>query len=108
MGLPAMKLQYDGPLTIATANSRKSVSWKNQDVTWGQLAKRLSIEQRTAESQDEYNVMRKAQKDEIKDVGGFVGGALRNGRRKAESIIHRSLVTLDIDSVPQGETLGKS
>lgn len=103
MGLPAMKLQYDGPLTIATAGSRKSVSWKNQDVTWGQLAKRLSIEQRTAESQDEYNVMRKAQKDEIKDVGGFVGGALRNGRRKAESIIHRSLVTLDIDSVPQGE-----
>lgn len=103
MGLPAMKLQYDGPLTIATAGSRKSASWKNQDITWGQLAKRLSIEQRTAETQDEYNVMRKAQKDEIKDVGGFVGGALRNGRRKAESIIHRSLLTLDIDSVPQGE-----
>lgn len=103
MGLPAMKLQYDGLLTIATAGSRKSASWKNQDISWGQLAKRLSIEQRTAETQDEYNVMRKAQKDEIKDVGGFVGGALRNGRRKAESIIHRSLVTLDIDSVPQGE-----
>ena len=103
MGLPAMKLQYDGPLTIATAGSRKSVSWKNQDITWGQLAKRLSIEQRTAETQDDYNTMRKAQKDDIKDVGGFVGGTLRNGRRKAESIIHRSLLTLDIDSVPQGD-----
>jgi len=28
---------------------------------------------------------------------------LRNGRRKAESIITRQLLTLDIDSVPQGE-----
>ena len=103
MGLPAAKIKYDGPLTIATANSRKSMSWKNQEITWGELAHRLSITQRTAETQDEYKAMRRAQKDEIKDVGGFVGGALRNGRRKAESIIHRRLLTLDIDSVPQGE-----
>lgn len=103
MSLPATNLKYDGPLTIATAGSRKSMSWKNQDITWGQLAHRLSITQRTAETQDEYQTMRRAQKDEIKDVGGFVGGTLRNGRRKAESIIHRGLLTLDIDSVPQGE-----
>jgi predicted P-loop ATPase len=103
MGLPAMKLNYDGPLTIATAGSRKSVSWKNQNVTWGELAQRLSITQRTAETQDEYNSMLRAKKDDIKDVGGFVGGALKNGRRKAESIIYRQLLTLDIDSVPQGE-----
>lgn len=103
MGLPAAKVKYDGPLTIATAGSRKSMSWKNQDITWGELAHRLSITQRTAETQNEYSAMRRAQKDEIKDVGGFVGGALRNGRRKAESIIHRRLLTLDIDSVPQGE-----
>ncbi|MCD8011966.1 MAG: virulence-associated E family protein, partial [Lachnospiraceae bacterium] len=103
MGLPAMKLNYDGPITIATAGSRKSASWKNQETTWGQLAQRLSITQRTAETQDEYSTMRKSQKDDIKDVGGFVGGSLRNGRRKAESIITRQLLTLDIDSVPQGE-----
>uniref|UniRef100_A0AAU8AWF1 Virulence associated protein E n=1 Tax=Dulem virus 37 TaxID=3145755 RepID=A0AAU8AWF1_9CAUD len=103
MSLPATALKYDGPITIATAGSRKSVSWKNQDITWGQLAHRLSITQRTAETQNEYNTMRRAQRDDIKDVGGFVGGALRNGRRKAESIIHRRLLTLDIDSVPQGE-----
>lgn len=54
MGLPAMKLNYDGPITIATAGSRKSTSWKNQETTWGQLAQRLSITQRTAETQDEY------------------------------------------------------
>ena len=103
MNLPALKLKHDGALTIATAGSRKSTSWKNQDILWGQLAKRLSITQRTAETQDEYISMSKAKKSEIKDVGGFVGGMLRNGRRKAESIISRSLLTLDIDSVPQGE-----
>ena len=103
MNLPALKLKHDGALTIATAGSRKSTSWKNQDILWGQLAKRLSITQRTAETQDEYISMSKAKKSEIKDVGGFVGGTLRNGRRKAESIISRSLLTLDIDSVPQGE-----
>lgn len=103
MSLPAAKLKYDGPLTIAVAGSRKSMSWKNKDITWGELVHRLSITQRTAETQEEYGAMRRAQKDEIKDVGGFVGGALRNGRRKAESVICRRLLTLDIDSVPQGE-----
>jgi hypothetical protein len=101
--LPAAKVKYDGPLTIAVGVSRKSTSWKNKDVTWGQLAHRLSITQRTAETGDEYSTMRRAKKDEIKDVGGFVGGSLRNGRRKADSIIHRRLLTLDIDSAPQGE-----
>lgn len=103
MSLLAMKLQYDGPITIATAGSRKSTSWKNRDVMWGELAKRLSITQRTSETQNEYITMAKAKKDEVKDVGGFVGGSLRNGRRKAESIVYRGLLTLDIDSVPQGD-----
>ena len=96
-------LKYDGPLTIATGQSRKSISWKNKDVEWSELVHRLSIPQRTAETEDEYKSMPRAKKDQIKDVGGFVGGALRNGRRKAESIIHRRLLTLDIDSIPAGE-----
>jgi len=103
MSLPAANVKYDGSLTLATANSRKSTSWKNQDISWGQLAYRLSITQRTAETQNEYSSMPRAKKDEAKDVGGFVGGSLRNGRRKAESIIHRQLLTLDIDSIPQGD-----
>ena len=42
----------------------------------------------------------KATKDEqlkIKDGGGYVGGYLRAGRRKPENVIHRQLLTLDID-----------
>jgi predicted P-loop ATPase len=40
---------------------------------------------------------KKTRQDEIKDVGGFVGGYVNNGRRKAENITHRQLITLDID-----------
>ena len=96
-------MKHDGNVSIATGNSRKSVSWKNKEIKWSELADRLAITQRTAETQEEYAAMPKSKKDEIKDVGGFVGGALKNGRRKAEAIIHRSILTLDIDSVPADE-----
>ena len=41
----------------------------------------------------------KLQRDAIKDVGGFVGGSLKSGRRKAENLANRSLITLDLDNV---------
>src|SRR5690606_13790830 len=45
----------------------------------------------------EYKEMPKQQRDEIKDIGGFVGGTLQGGRRKASSVKWRSLITLDAD-----------
>ena len=99
----AARLQYDGPLTIAVGDSRKSVSWKNKDQPWSELAARLSITQRTAETEDEYTAFPKNKKDEIKDVGGFVGGVLKNGRRKSDSLMFRYLITLDMDSIPEGD-----
>ena len=41
--------------------------------------------------------MTKAQQDAIKDVGGFVGGKLRSGRRKADHVDCRDILTLDAD-----------
>ena len=41
--------------------------------------------------------MSKAQQDEIKDVGGFVGGELKDGRRKSDHVINRCILTLDAD-----------
>jgi len=99
----AIPLKYDGAITIAVAGSRKSQTWKNKDFLWSELAQRLSITKRTSESKDEYISMPRNKRDEIKDVGGFVGGSLKNGRRKSDSVIYRSLLTLDIDSVPFGE-----
>ena len=90
-------LQYDGLVNIATGSSRKSVNWKNEDVLWSTLVDRLQIVTRTPETHAEYKSLTKAKRDDIKDVGGFVGGRLKGGRRKAEAIIQRRLLTLDLD-----------
>jgi predicted P-loop ATPase len=41
--------------------------------------------------------MKKDEQDQIKDVGGFVGGHLKEGRRKNGHVVNRSIVTLDVD-----------
>ena len=42
----------------------------------------------------------KAQQDRIKDIGGFVGGHLAEGRRKNDSVTARQILTLDLDFPP--------
>ena len=93
------KLKYDSLLTIATGRSRKETQWKNKEMLWSDLVKRLSETHRTHETSEEYKKATKAKKDEIKDVGGFVGGTLKEGRRKADNVVWRQVVTLDADFV---------
>ena len=91
----------DGLIRIAVGDSRKSVYWRNKELTWSQLVDRLKTPTRTPETLQEYHAMPKAKRDEIKDIGGFVGGQLNNQRRKATSVLERHLLTLDIDNVPR-------
>ena len=46
--------------------------------------------------------MTKAKQDAIKDVGGFVGGRLKGGRRKKDCVEFRIIITLDIDHAVPG------
>lgn len=87
-------------LAMAVGKSRFSKHWKNTEITWAQLEDRLSKTVHTGETLTEYLNMSKARMDEIKDVGGFVGGTLKSGRRKAESVAWRQIVTLDMDFAP--------
>lgn len=91
------KTKYDGPLTIATGRSRTETDWKNREMLWSELVARLSRTNRTGETYTEYMKMSKAQQDQIKDVGGFVGGTLKGGRRKTEAVVWRQVLTLDAD-----------
>lgn len=84
-------------LAIATANSRKDKFWKNQEITWPEFLAKVKTPIRTAESVAEYKALPKARQDEIKDVGGFVGGRLREGKRKTGYVECRSMLTLDMD-----------
>lgn len=90
-------INYDGDIAIATGRSRKETHWKNKELTWSALVKKLSDNHRTAETFAEYAAAKKTRRDEIKDIGGFVGGHLVGGRRKAGAVSARSLITLDAD-----------
>lgn len=96
-------LEHDGLVTIAVGSSRRCTTWQNREMLWSELVKRLQIPTRTQESAQEYKNMSKAKRGDLKDVGGFVGGTLRGGRRKADAIAQRRLITLDLDSIPMGE-----
>ena len=84
-------------MMIATGNSRKSKKWKNLETTWDKFRDKLRTTTRTRETMAEYLKMPKQEQDRIKDVGGFVGGYLRDGRRLAGNVVKRQLVTLDVD-----------
>lgn len=93
------KIKYDGQISIATGRSKKETQWKNKNILWSALVDKLSNTTRTPETYAEYKKLPKTEKDRIKDVGGFVGGSLKNGRRKAENVANRTLLTLDLDYV---------
>ena len=83
---------------ISVGQSRTSLQWANKSTTWERLVERLSKCKHTRETAAEYRAMTKTAQGKVKDVGGFVGGTVRDGgQRKGESITARSLVTLDID-----------
>ena len=89
--------EHDGLLTISTGSSRRSRVWKQKSVAWSALIKRLGTTTRTNEKQAQYFKLSKVRQDEIKDVGGFVGGELTDGRRTAMTAGDRQIVTLDAD-----------
>jgi predicted P-loop ATPase len=89
---------HDGKIDIAVGMSAKSKLWKNQKWLWSDLVEKLITEHKTNETFKEFVSATKEEQSKIKDVGGYVGGYLRNGRRKPENVVHRQLITLDIDN----------
>lgn len=84
-------------MKIAYGNSRMDKKWKNSDISWEDFCSRVKTTQRTTETVEEYRKMKKGGQDSIKDVGGFVGGHLKDGRRKKGNVLSRSVLTLDMD-----------
>lgn len=97
-------MRYNRRLRISTAGSRKATHWPKSEIMWSEFAERLRTPVRGTESFEGYLAMTKAQQAELKDVGGFVGGTFTGGRRKAGCVEGRDLVTLDLDSIPAGQT----
>ena len=93
-------VEYDGDLMIATGRSRFEKTWKNRTVRWSRLLSMLQESQGTRETHAEYMKLPKAEQDKLKDCGGFVGGHLKEGKRRNGSVAGRQIVTLDADFAP--------
>jgi putative DNA primase/helicase len=92
-----IEIKHDGKFDLATGRSRRETSWKNKEWLWSDFLEKISKTHYTAETQAEYLAATKTRQDEIKDIGGFCGGYLLKGKRQANSILHRQLITLDLD-----------
>ena len=86
-------------LKIAYGNSCFAKKWSNKTVAWDALCERLKTTVRTTETVEEYPKLPKADRDRVKDIGGFVAAELSGGRRKREAVVCRSMLTLDGDKV---------
>ena len=95
----APRPQAEPRFTIATGKSLHDTKWKNKEYTWPALLNEISRTTRTRETYAEYVKMTRDQQQNIKDVGGFVGGTLKGGRRKSGTVVWRQLLTLDADFV---------
>lgn len=92
----------DKLLNITIGSSRKAVSWIPQEIMWSEMCEKLRTPSRSTETIAEYFALPKSKQDDLKDVGGFVGGTLKGSRRKADAVSGRDLVTLDLDNIQAG------
>jgi predicted P-loop ATPase len=94
-------IKYNQELIISIGKSRYEKSWKNKKILWSKLLAKLQKSVQTPETHAEYMQMTKDEQDRIKDIGGFVGGHLKAGRRKTGSVVARQILTLDLDFAPE-------
>lgn len=95
------RVKYDGNVAIALGNNRYSTDWRNLDAKWSVLVEKLSDSKDTGETMAQYLAMDDDKQASIKDIGGFVGGHFRGGRRLKDHVDCRQVVTLDLDDAPE-------
>ncbi|WP_303678444.1 virulence-associated E family protein [Dehalococcoides mccartyi] len=89
-------------LKISYGDSRLSKRWVNKKTTFEELCERFKLTRRTTETVTEYQKFTKDRRDAAKDVGGYVLGHLKSGRRKKDTVESRSGITLDADHAGNG------
>lgn len=94
-------MQYDRQIRLSVANTRYG-PWQVQALSLTELYTKLSQPVRGQACRAAYLALNKREQDRLKDVGGFVGGALTDSVRKNGHVAGRDLITLDIDKLEPG------
>ena len=87
-------------LKVSLCDRRTARRYKNQEKPWSWLKDKNRQPIRTTETAAEYPKLPKADRDALKDHGGFVGGWLREGIRKNGNVLCRTVGALDADNIP--------
>lgn len=94
----------DRQIVISEGNSRRAAKWNARTYYWSELVQRLGTPARGTETYADYMKLSKPQQDDLKDVGGYVAGTLKDGHRKGSAVTGRDVLTLDLDHIPAGGT----
>ena len=97
-------MEFNRTLAVYTTTNRKAKVYRAAPQTVGELFKRLGVSQPIPYDIRAYKALKKAQQDDLKDVGGFVLGELNGGRRRSGAVLSRSAAVLDADNVSSGGT----
>lgn len=92
-----LHLQYDKDLNLSFGKGQTEKKWKNETRKWSDFLGMLAFPIITHLTQQEYTKLPKSEKSRIKDVGAYVGGFLKEGKRTADHVQCRSILTLDVD-----------
>ena len=84
-------------MKVSVGNSRMDKKWNLVEMSLDEFRDRIFTTHKTAETIEEYKKLSKAKRDDIKDIGGFVLGMLKGGRRRKDCVISRSGLSLDLD-----------
>lgn len=84
-------------LEIAVAFTAQARSWKNKKISWGDFLNKIKQPVVRDITFKQFKALAKPEAAKIKDVGGYVGGYLRGGKRSPSNVSYRQLLTLDID-----------
>lgn len=94
----------DRKITLSVGANRYSKNWQRQVMNYSDLVEKLKTPTRSLETLDAYLKLKKSEQDSLKDVGGFVGGALKGRQRLSHNVESRDLITLDFDNIASGMT----
>lgn len=95
-----IQTDYDAEITIAIAKSRFSQHLTNEHLLWSEFINRLSNAKQINQTFDEYLKLSKDKQDDLKDVGGFIGGTLiADGNKTLDNILSRQILTFDADNL---------
>lgn len=93
-------VKNDGSLAISIGENRFTKKWHNKTIKWSDFLKRIQKSWETPETHAQFMKESPTKQTVIKDVGGFVGGHLKEGKRSAGFAEDRQIVTLDADFAP--------